>query len=253
MIICKGKLKRSESSRDETLDALFQGKLKIIQTKRGYRFSIDAVLLAHFVKIDGSEKIIDLGTGNGVIPLILAFLYPAARITGLELQEEMVERALRSTDLNRLEQSVKIIQGDVRSVKNVFSPHGFDAAVCNPPYRETASGRINPDLERRIARHEIMGCLMDFLRAGYHLVRRGGRMSLVYPATRMVDLLQAMRVAGVEPKRLRLVHSFAGTVATLVLVEGIKGGRNELKVMPPLVVYTKERQYTAEMRAILGE
>lgn len=253
MIICKGKLKRSESSRDETLDALFQGKLKIIQTKRGYRFSIDAVLLAHFVKIDGSEKIIDLGTGNGVIPLILAFLYPAARITGLELQEEMVERALRSTDLNRLEQSVKIIQGDVRSVKNVFSPHGFDAAVCNPPYRETASGRINPDLERRIARHEIMGCLMDFLRAGYHLVRRGGRMSLVYPATRMVDLLQAMRVAGVEPKRLRLVHSFAGTVATLVLVEGVKGGRNELKVMPPLVVYTKERQYTAEMRAILGE
>lgn len=253
MIICKGKLKRSESSRDETLDALFQGKLKIIQTKRGYRFSIDAVLLAHFVKIDGSEKIIDLGTGNGVIPLILAFLYPAARITGLELQEEMVERALRSTDLNRLEQSVKIIQGDVRSVKNVFSPHGFDAAVCNPPYRETASGRINPDPERRIARHEIMGCLMDFLRAGYHLVRRGGRMSLVYPATRMVDLLQAMRVAGVEPKRLRLVHSFAGTVATLVLVEGVKGGRNELKVMPPLVVYTKERQYTAEMRAILGE
>lgn len=253
MIICKGKLKRPKSSRDETLDALFQGKLKIIQTKRGYRFSIDAVLLAHFVKIDGSEKIIDLGTGNGVIPLILAFLYPAARITGLELQEEMVERALRSTDLNRLEQSVKIIQGDVRSVKNVFSPHGFDAAVCNPPYRETASGRINPDLERRIARHEIMGCLMDFLRAGYHLVRRGGRMSLVYPATRMVDLLQAMRVAGVEPKRLRLVHSFAGTVATLVLVEGVKGGRNELKVMPPLVVYTKERQYTAEMRAILGE
>lgn len=252
MIICKGKLKQIESSRDETLDTLFQGRLKIIQARKGYRFSLDALLLAYFVKIQGREKIIDLGAGNGVIPLVLASLHPAARITGLELQEEMVKRARRSADFNRLGDRVQFIHGDVCSVKDFFSPQTFDAAVCNPPYRGVASGRVNPNPERRVARHEIKGGLMDFLRAGFYLLRREGRIALVYPAARMLDLLQAMRVAALEPKRLRLVHSFEGTVATLVLVEGVKEAKSELKVMPPLVIYTKERQYTPEMTVILG-
>jgi len=244
-------MKRSGFSRDETLDALFQGKLKIIQSKRGYRFSIDAVLLAHFVEIGGSEKIVDLGTGNGVIPLILARLHPSVRVVGLELQEEMVQRAQRSVDLNRLGEKVKILQGDVRSIKKFFSPRSFAAVVCNPPYRGPASGRINPDPEKRIARHEVQGRLLDFIRAGSYLLQPGGRMALIYPATRMLDLLQAMRGEGIEPKRLRLVHSFEEDMATLVLAEGIKGSGSELKVMPPLVVYTKERKYTPEMEAIL--
>lgn len=247
----KRKMKRSGFSRDETLDALFQGKLKIIQSKRGYRFSIDAVLLAHFVEIGGSEKIVDLGTGNGVIPLILARLHPSVRVVGLELQEEMVQRAQRSVDLNRLGEKVKILQGDVRSIKKFFSPRSFAAVVCNPPYRGPASGRINPDPEKRIARHEVQGRLLDFIRAGSYLLQPGGRMALIYPATRMLDLLQAMRGEGIEPKRLRLVHSFEEDMATLVLAEGIKGSGSELKVMPPLVVYTKERKYTPEMEAIL--
>lgn len=252
MAFCKGKIKRSGPSGDETLDTLFQGKLKIIQRKRGYRFSIDAVLLAHFADVQGAEEIVDLGAGNGIIPLILAFFNPSVRVVGVELQEEMVKRALRSVDLNRLGGRVKIIQGDVCSVEKAFRPQSFDAVVCNPPYRGPASGRVNPDPEKRIARHEIKGRLSDFVRAGSYLLRRGGRMALVYPATRALDLLQAMRQEDIEPKRLRLVYSFKESVATLVLAEGVKGAGSELKIMPPLVVYAKDRKYTPEVETILG-
>jgi len=209
------------------------------------------VLLAHFVEIGGGEKIVDLGAGSGVISLILARLHPSVRVVGLELQEAMVQRAQRSVDLNRLGEQVKILQGDVCSIKKIFSPRSFDAVVCNPPYRGPASGRINPDPEKRIARHEVQGRLLDFVRAGSYLLQQGGRMALIYPAVRIPDLLQAMRGEGIEPKRLRLVHSFEEGMATLVLAEGIKGSGSELKVMPPLVVYTKERKYTPEMEAIL--
>lgn len=244
---------RPGCSRDETLDTLFQGKLKIVQRKRGYRFSIDAVLLAHFVKLRDGEEVVDLGTGNGVIPLVLACLYSTVRVVGLELQEEMVERALRNVDLNRLGERVRIVQGDICSVEKLFSPESFDAVVCNPPYRGAATGRMNPDPEKRIARHEIKSRLADFLRAGSYLLRGGGRMALVYPATRMVDLLQTMRQEEIEPKRLRLVQSFEKSTATLVLVEGVKGAGSELKVLSPLVVYTRDKKYTREVRAILGE
>ncbi len=253
MTFCKGKTKGPKTSPDETVDTLFQGKLRIIQSKKGYRFSLDAVLLAHFVALRAGDRVIDLGTGNGVIPLILARLRPSVEIVGMELQEEMVERALRSLNLNRLGERVKILRGDVRSVEEVLSPESFAAAVCNPPYRKPATGRMNPDAERRIARHEIKARLADFVRAGSFLLRRGGRMALVYPASRMVDLLQTMRQEGIEPKRLRLVHSHEGSRATLVLAEGVKGAGTELKILPPLVVYTRDRKYTREVEAMLGE
>lgn len=238
-------------SGDETLDALFQGKVAIIQKMGGYRFSVDAVLLAHFLEIKGGEEIVDLGTGNGVIPLILASLYSSVRVVGLEVQEEMVKRALRSVDLNRLKDRVEVIEGDVCAIKQLFSPQSFDAAVSNPPYREPKSGRINPDPERRIARHESKGGLRDFLRAGFYLLRRKGRMALVYPAVRALDLLETMRQEGMEPKRLRFVHSFEEDPASFVLAEGVKGGRRGLKIVPPLVIYTQGRKYTPEMKAMI--
>lgn len=237
---------------DETVDALFQGKLAIIQRKGGYRFSMDALLLADFVRLHGRERIVDLGAGNGVIPVILASFYPSVRIVGLEIQEEMAQRAGRSVALNRFEERVEIVQGDVRCIQEIFSAHSFDHAVCNPPYRRARSGRINPDPERRIARHELRASLSDFLRAGAYLLRRGGRMALVYPATRMLDLLQSLRDEGMEPKRIRVVYSFDGGPATLVLVEGVKGGRSELKIVPPLVIYTQGKKYTRELSAILA-
>ncbi|MFQ5851735.1 MAG: tRNA1(Val) (adenine(37)-N6)-methyltransferase [Candidatus Binatia bacterium] len=233
------------------MDTLLQGKLAIIQRKRGYRFSLDALLLPHFLETRGKERVVDLGTGSGIIPLILVALNPLRQVVGLEVQQGMVDRALRSVGLNDLHDRVEIVRGDVRSIERHFPPRSFDVAVSNPPYRRLRSGRTSPDPERTIARHEVMGSLRDFLRAGSYLLRPGGRMDLVYPATRTVDLLGAMRQEGLEPNRLRVVYSFEGAPAALVLAEGIKGARNELKIMPPLVVYAEGKQYTKEMNAIL--
>lgn len=238
--------------RDETLDMLLQGKLAILQGKRGYRFSLDALLLAHFVKPRGRAKVIDLGTGNGVIACILAFRYPLARVIGLEIQEAMVDRAFRSVALNKLQGRVEIVHGDVCSIERMFSPQSFDAVVCNPPYRGQASGRMSPDPERRIARHEIEGGLDDFIRAGSYVLRHGGTMAVIYSAPRAVALLEKMRQESLEPKRLRFVHSYEGSPATLVLAEGVKGGRSELKILPPLIVHTNEQKYTAEVKASLA-
>jgi tRNA1Val (adenine37-N6)-methyltransferase len=169
----------------------------------------------------------------------------------LEIQPEMAERAARSAALNDLTGRVAIVQGDVRAARRLFPAGRFDVAVANPPYRRLASGRINPNGEKRVARHEIKAKLRDFLRAGAYLLRRGGRISVVYPAARMADLIHALREERLEPKRVRVVHSFAGGDASLILAEGVKGGGSEMKILPPLVVYSKEREYTAEMSAIL--
>ncbi|HEY3302222.1 MAG TPA: tRNA1(Val) (adenine(37)-N6)-methyltransferase [Candidatus Binatia bacterium] len=241
-----------KTSADETLDTLFDGKLTVLQSKTGYRFSLDALLLAYFTPVRKKERVVDLGTGNGVVALILAALEPSLKVVGVEVQPEMAERAARSAALNRLGDRVSIVHGDVRAVERLFPAGSFDVAVANPPYRRLASGRINPNGEKRVARHEIEANLRDFLRAAVYLLRRGGKMSVVYPAFRTADLIQAMREEKLEPKRMRLVHSFAGGDASLVLAEGVKGGGSEMKILPPLVVYTKEREYTPEMSAILA-
>jgi tRNA1Val (adenine37-N6)-methyltransferase len=236
----------------ETLDALFQGKLKLFQSRSGYRFSLDALLLADFMTCHGREKIADLGTGDGVVALVLAYLHPSLSITGLEIQPKMVERAWRNVRMNEFADRVTILRFDVRNVQQAFGPRSFAAVICNPPYRRPTSGRISPNPERKIARHEIAASLGDFLRAGTYLLPIRGRMALVYPALRSVDLLTSMRNANLEPKRLRIVHSFSDSRASLVLVEGVKGGRSGIEVMPPLIVYKKGKEYTAEVEAILA-
>lgn len=237
---------------DRTLDALFKGQLRILQSRKGYRFSLDAVLLATFASPRGAEKVVDLGAGSGVVSLILAKLHPSLAVTGLEIQETMVTWAQKSARLNQLASRVAILQCDVRRIAKVLPPGEADLVVCNPPYRKPASGRVSPDAEKRIARHEIAGGLIDFVQAGAYLLRVNGRMAVVYPAVRTVDLLAAMRAAGLEPKRLRMVYSFAGAEASLVLVEGAKGGRSGMKILAPLVIYEKGKQYGAEVASILA-
>jgi tRNA1Val (adenine37-N6)-methyltransferase len=237
---------------DETLDALFHGKVKLFQSRRGYRFSLDALLLAHFVTLKARESAIDLGTGNGVIPLILARLHNDATITGVEIQPAMAERAARNVRLNRLESQIHIRLGDIREVDAIAPAASFDMAVCNPPYRRAASGRISPNDEKRIARHESRGALGDFLRAADFFLRARGRITVVYLAERAVDLFAAMRAARLEPKRLRMVHSFIDVDASLVLVEGIKGGRSGVKILPPLIVYGDGKNYSAEVAAMIA-
>lgn len=237
---------------DETLDALFHGELKLFQSRDGYRISLDALLLAHFVTLKRRESVIDLGTGNGVIALILARLHDNVAITGVEIQPAMVERAERNIRLNQLENQVRIRHGDVREVGAIAPAASFDVAVCNPPYRLSGSGRISANDERRIARHESRGALGDFLSAASFLLRAKGRIALVYLAERAVELFSAMRAARLEPKRVRMVHSFIGADASLVLVQGIKAGRSGVKILPPLIVYRDGGDYSAEVAALIA-
>jgi len=240
------------TSSDETLDALFQGELKLRQSRRGYRFSLDTLLLARFATVRPDEAAADLGSGNGVIALILARLHPGLSITAVEIQRQMAERARENMRLNGFDKRVKVLCGDVRAIARFAAPRSHGLVVCNPPYRKPTSGRLSPDPEKRIARHEIEGSLDDFSRAGAYLLSVGGRMAIIYPAHRTVDLLGSMRAAGIEPKRLRMIQSFAGAEASLALVEGVKGGRSGIEVPAPLVIYEKGKQYSAEVASILA-
>ena len=236
----------------ETFDTLFDGNLKLFQARHGYRFSLDAVLIGHFVTVRAQEKIFDLGSGNGVVPLILAFLHPAIAVTGIEFQASMASRARSNIELNQLDRRIQILQGDVRSIKDIAAPESCDAVVCNPPYRRPTSGRISPNLERRIARHECEGNLGDFINAAAYLLPVKGRMALIYSAARSVELLANMCAAGIEPKRVRMVHSFANAGASLILVEGIKGGRSGAQIESPLIIYEQDKKYTSEVQTMLA-
>jgi tRNA1Val (adenine37-N6)-methyltransferase len=236
----------------ETVDTLFEGRLELYQSRTGYRFSLDAVLLAYFANPRRGDTVVDLGAGNGVIALILAYLHPSLKITAIELQTSLLEYACRNVRLNRRDRRVKIISGDVRAIEGIVKAASYDMVVCNPPFRKPSSGRVSPDEERKIARHEICGTLDDFLRAGRYLLPAKGRMALIYPAVRSVDLLESMRQAEIEPKRLRMVHSYADTEASLVLVQGVKGGRSGIQIMAPLAVYEKAKRYSAEVGRMLA-
>lgn len=237
---------------EETVDTLLQGKLKFYQSRRGYRFSLDAILLAHFATVGANQRVADLGTGNGVIPLLLAQRVSSLSLLGVELQDDLADRARRNVAINNANEHIRIVRGDIRAIAQIAAAASFDAVVCNPPYRKSGSGRMNPSTEKKIARHEIMGTLKDFLEAGVYLLRHHGRMGLVYPAVRSIDLLDAMRGAGVEPKRLRIVHSQMDAEAALILAEGIKGGRSGIEIMPPLFIYERDKTYSAEVAKMLG-
>lgn len=236
----------------ETEDTLFHGELKVFQRRTGHRFSLDALLLASFADPRPRDTVADLGAGNGVIALILAYLYPSLAVTGVEVQLEMVDRAARNVRLNRLNDRVRIVHGDIRAIETFAEAERYDLVVCNPPYRKTSSGRVSPDEERKIARHEIKGTLYDFLRAGAYLLPVRGRIAVIYLADGLTDLAHGLRKLDIEPKRLRMVHSNLDSEASLVLVEGVKGGRSGITVLPPLLVYERDRGYTTELAAILA-
>ncbi len=243
---------KKKQSEEEIVEDLLKGRLKIIQPKRGYRFSIDALLLANFTLVKKRANVADLGTGSGVVPLVLSFLHPGASITGVEIDAETADRARRSVALNNLAEKIDIVCGDVRSVETLLSPGSFDTVVANPPYGKIETGRINPEGKTAAARHELAGGLDDFIKAAACLLKPKGRFSLVYPARRLSDAMAEMRKGGVEPKRLRMVHSREGAAAKLVLLEGVKGGGVEMEVMAPLVIYESDGRYTKEIEAMYG-
>lgn len=237
-------------SAGETVDEILGGRLRIIQKQGGYRFSIDSLLLADFASMHEDDSLIDLGTGSGIVAMILAHRSRCRRIVGIDIQEELAAMAKRSVVLNGLEGCVEIRVADIRRPDSLCAAGTFDTAVFNPPYRRLRSGRMNPDPEKAVARHELAGAVGDFLAAAGHALREGGRACAIYPAARMVEILSQMRARRIEPKRLRMVYSRPGARGEFVLVEGVKGGREELAVEPPLYIYGETGKYSPEMAAV---
>ncbi len=217
---------------DESIDEFMDGRLKLIQSKTGYRFSIDAILLSQFVTIKRGDRIVDLGTGCGIIPLILLLTKPVGHTFGLEIQKDLADQAARNTVLNGYENRMGVILGDIKHPP--FTPSSADVVTCNPPYRPKNSGRINPDLQRAIARHEMLASLDDILNAATRTLRAKGRLAMIYPAVRLVEVLVRMRGFNLEPKRIRVVYPGMESEAKLALIEASLGGRRGLTVLPPL-------------------
>ncbi len=225
---------------DETLDAFFNGEVQIIQKKKGYRFSVDAILLNQFIKIHKDERVIDLGTGCGILPLLLSHTTQARSFIGVEIQKGLADCAKKNVTLNHLENRISIIKQDFRELRNTFPPGSFDVVLSNPPYRKYRTGRINPSMEKAIARHEMKGTLADLISVASYLLPPRGRCYLIFPVLRAVDLFVAMRDEKLEPKRLRFVHPFIGKEAKFILTESIKDSGVELKIMAPLILHEKE-------------
>jgi tRNA1(Val) A37 N6-methylase TrmN6 len=220
-------------------DTLFEGTLFCSQSLGGYRFSIDAVLLAHFVTPRLHDQVLDLGAGCGVISLILAHRHPSIVLTCLEIQESLSALLASNISRNGLADRMRLLTGDLRCVQEWLAVGSFDLVVCNPPYYRIGSGQQNPNHEQAVARHELKACLSDVIRAAAFALRTKGRLVMIYPAARGVDLFVALRQHQLEPKRLQVVYSYPGADGGLFLIEAMKGGGEELTVLPPLYVYDR--------------
>ncbi len=218
---------------EESFDEFMNGRLRLIQPRCGYRFSVDAVLLSEFVTIKPGDRVVDLGTGCGIIPLLLLLKRPVSYVLGLEIQPEMAGQAARNVRLNRFDGKMGVVLADIRNIP--LSPLSTDVVICNPPYRQIATGRINPNPQRAIARHEILMVLDDILGASKRILRAGGRLALIYPTARLVDMLARMKGYSLEPKRMRFIHPDGESASKLVLVEACAGGRRGIEVLPPLI------------------
>lgn len=230
---------------ETTLDSIRD--IKLYQYRHGYRFSVDALLLYSFVNLKRVSKIADLGAGSGIVGLLLAKKYPDAEVTLFELQDSLVRLAEKNITLNSLEDRVRVIKTDIREIK---TRHCFDLIVSNPPFRGVKSGLISRGEERAIARHEISLKLPELIDAVSHLSMAKGRFCIIYHPNRLLELIETMKKRGLEPKRLRFVHSNASSEAKMVLLEAVSGGRSGMKVERPFYIYKKDGSYTDEMKGV---
>jgi tRNA1(Val) A37 N6-methylase TrmN6 len=230
----------------ERLDDLLVNDLKIIQSDEVFSFSLDAVLLAHFCSVPPKGNIVDLCTGNGVIPLLLS-TRTRARVWGVEIQPRLADMARRNVILNGLENRLEMICGDLRTIHRTLQCGGFDLVTVNPPYLPVSAGEQNANEYVAAARHEIHCTLEDVTAACSRLVKAGGKVSMVHRPTRLADVLLCMREYRLEPKRIRYVHPRAEAEANMMLVEAIRDGKPELRTLPPLIVYGTDGQYVPEL------
>lgn len=234
-----------------TEDSLFAGDLICRQYRRGYRFSIDPVLLAHFVSPRVGARVLDIGAGCGIISLLLAYRYSSLRATALELQPSLADLLRQNIEQNGFSQRIMPVCGDLCQIEDMVQAESYDLVVANPPYGSPGSGRQNQEPERAIARHEVHACLDDVVRAAAFAVANRRKVAMVYPSARLVDLLQTMTRHRLQPRRLQVVYSYPGDRGRLVLVEAMKNGGDDLSLLPPLYIYgEKGGGYSNEVGAM---
>ena len=237
--------------RDETVDDLQNG-FSIIQKKHSFRYGVDAVLLADFADIKHKHSVIDLGTGTGIIPILIYSRKRPVEITAVEIQKDMADMAVRSVRLNGLEKNIKVLCMDIKEPPTLLGKSRYDCVVTNPPYMKKECGINNPSETKAIARFEIMCSLEELLIAARELLKPGGKLFMVHRTDRLADIIYEMRNIGIEPKRIRFVHPSIGKRPNLLLIEGARGGNKELKFMDPLYIYDENGEYTEEIHRIYG-
>ncbi|MFQ9516256.1 MAG: tRNA1(Val) (adenine(37)-N6)-methyltransferase [Eubacterium sp.] len=225
---------------------------KIIQDRERFCFGMDAVLLSGFTKVKADENVLDLGTGTGIIPILLEAKTEGIHFTGLEIQKESAEMARKSVTLNKLDEKIDIVDGDIKEASKIFGGAAFNVVTTNPPYMTENHGLRNPDAPKAIARHELKCTLEDVIRESAKVLKPGGRFYMVHRPRRLNEIINLMTEYRIEPKRIRMVHPFADREANMILIEGLRGGRAMMKVEPPLIVYKEQGVYTDEIHDIYG-
>ena len=237
---------------DERVDDLQRNGYKIIQHPDKFCFGMDAVLLSGFANVKENERAIDLGTGTGIIPILLEAKTDGAHFTGLEIQPESADMARRSVMLNQLEGKIDIVDGDIKEAAKIFGAATMDVVTSNPPYMNTNHGITNPNDAKAIARHELLCSLEDVIAQTAKLLKPKGRCYFVHRTFRLAEIISLMTQYKIEPKRMRLVYPFVDKEPNMVLIEGVRGGRSQLTVEPPLIVYESQGVYTKEIYDIYG-
>ncbi|MGA1841371.1 MAG: tRNA1(Val) (adenine(37)-N6)-methyltransferase [bacterium] len=225
--------------------------LNLCQSSNGYRYSIDSFLLADFCTSPKSSRILDLGSGCGIISILLSMSFPQSKITGIEIQSELIMLANQNILNNRLKEKICFIHGDIREILKYFINEEFEVVVTNPPYYRIGDGRINPHFGKASSRHEIIGSLRDFIGAAEKVLRPKGSFYIIYTAKRATELIYECIKFGLEPKIIRNVHSKRDSDANLILLKAIKMGRIGLKILPPVYLFKKNGKYTNEAERIL--
>ena len=241
-----------ELKENERIDDLQRNGYRIIQNKDKFCFGMDAVLLSGFARVNPGDRVIDLGTGTGIIPILLEAKYDGEHYTGLEIQEEMAEMAARSVRLNGLEEKIDIVKGDICRARERLGLAVFDVVTCNPPYMNDAHGLKNPELPKAIARHEVLCTLEDVVRESAGILKPGGHFFMVHRPHRLIEIISTLVKYKLEPKRMKMVHPFVDKDANMVLIEAVRGGKSMIKVEPPLVVYRDVGVYTDEVYQVYG-
>ncbi len=234
----------------ERLDDLQIRGYQIIQDPKRFCFGMDAVLLSEFIKVKKGSRILDLGTGTGIIPILLAAKTEAESIIGLEIQEISAEMAARSVQMNQLESRIQIVQGDIKEAAEIFSAASFDVVTSNPPYMTHQHGLENAYEPKNIARHEILCNLEDVVKAAAYLVKPGGSFFLIHKPFRLAEIFSVLVQYKMEPKRMRLVHPYVDKEPNMVMIEAVRGGRSRITIEPPLVVYRQQGAYEEEIQKI---